>query len=145
MGNPEAGLIDLDRAIVRGAELLARPSKAMALMALGRNDEAVREWTMALNDDPEDPQAFLGRARAMLRLGLYDRALVDLGQAVDWASDNPTLLARITITYAHCLGSRPDRLPRWLALVRKTWSTWLAAPPNSALDSGGRGSVRAPS
>ncbi len=83
MGNPEAGLIDLDRAIVRGAELGARPSKALTLMALRRDEEAVREWTKALDDDPEDPQAYLGRARAMQRLGLSDRALVNLGQAVE--------------------------------------------------------------
>jgi len=125
-GNPEAGLIDLDKAIVRGAQGRARPSRALALMALERNEEAVRDWKTAIDDDPEDPQAYFGRARAMLRLGLYDRALVDLGQAIDWAADNPSLLTRITITYACCLGSRPDRLPRWLALVRRTWSTWLA-------------------
>jgi len=125
-GNPEAGLIDLDKAIVRGAQVRARQSRALALMALHRNEEAVREWTKALDNDPEDPQAYLGRAGAMRRLGLCDRALVDLGQAVDWASDNPLLLTRITIAYAGCLGSSPDRLPRWLALVRRTWSTWLA-------------------
>ncbi|MGO9923982.1 MAG: protein kinase domain-containing protein [Isosphaeraceae bacterium] len=134
MGNPEAGLIDLDRAIVRGAEAGARRSRALALMALRRDEDAVREWTNALDDDPEDPQAYLGRARAMRRLGLCDRALVDLGQAVDWASDNPLILTRITIAYAGCLASRPDRLPRWLALVRRTWSTWFALAHTAADD-----------
>ncbi len=125
-GNPQAGLIDLDKALVRGAQGRALRSRALALMALGRNEEAVRDWKTAIDDDPEDPQAYLGRAQVMLRLGLYDRALVDLGQAIDWAADNPLLLTRITMTYADCLGSRLDRLPRWLALVRRTWSRWLA-------------------
>ena len=83
---------------------------------------AVRDWSLALEDDAEDPEAYLGRAAALIRLNRADRALVDLDQAVDWASESPVLLARITATYAVCLTARPDRLPRWLRLARRTWS-----------------------
>jgi len=125
-GNPAGGLIDLDRAISRGAEVTAHRYKALALMALGRNEEAIGEWTTAVDGDREDSQAYLGRARALVRLGLWDRAVVDLGQAADWASDNPELLTRITLTYAYCLSARPARLAPWLALVRRTWLTWFS-------------------
>jgi serine/threonine protein kinase/predicted Zn-dependent protease len=145
LGNPEAGLIDLDRAIVRGAPVTVRSSKARALMALGRSAEAVREWAAALEADPEDPEAYLGRARAMLRLGFWDRALADLGQAADWASDNPEVLTRITIAYGYCLSARPDRLSRWLGLLKRTWSTWLATSPNPARQGRQPGPVRAAS
>src|SRR5439155_9229208 len=80
-GNPEGALIDLDRAILRGAQGTVRVPRALALMALGRDEAAVRDWSLALDDDPEDPEAYLGRARARIRLRLHDRALVDLEQA----------------------------------------------------------------
>jgi len=126
-GNPGAALIDLDRAILRGAPVTVRVPRALALMALGRDEAAVRDWSLALDADPEDPEAYLGRARALIRLRRPDRALVDLEQAADWASDNPILLPRITAAYALCLGSRPDRFPRWLRLARRSWSAWIAA------------------
>jgi eukaryotic-like serine/threonine-protein kinase len=126
-GNPEAALIDLDRAILRGAQGTVRTSRALALMALGRDEAAIRDWSLALDDDPEDPGAYLGRARALIRLGLHRRALGDLEQADYWAADNPLLLQRITGSYALCLGSQPGRFPRWMRLVRRTWSAWIAA------------------
>jgi hypothetical protein len=94
-------------------------------MALGRDEAARQDWSLALENDPEDPQAYLGRARTLIRLGLPNRALVDLEQAAVWAADNPRLLPRITAAYAQCLGSRPDRFPRWLALAQRAWSTWI--------------------
>jgi len=54
------------------------------------------------------------------------RALVDLEQAAVWAGENPGLLPQITAAYALCLGSRPDRFPRWLGLAQRAWSSWLA-------------------
>jgi len=126
-GNPGGGLVDLDHAILRGARTTVRAPRALALMALGRDEAAVRDWSLALDDDPEDPEAYLGRARALIRLGRHDRALVDLEQAADWAADNPMLLPRITAAYAPCLGARPDRFPRWLRLARHAWSAWIAS------------------
>ena len=58
---------------------------------------------------------------------LVDQALVELEEAADWAGDRPELLARITLTYARCLGSRPARLRRWMALAGRTWSAWMRA------------------
>jgi eukaryotic-like serine/threonine-protein kinase len=127
LGNHEGALIDLDRAILRGASGTVRIPRASTLMALGRDEAAVRDWSLALDEDPEDPGAYFGRARALIRLRLHDRALVDLEQATVWASDSPTLLPRIAAAYTLCLGSRPDRFPRWLSLARRAWSVWLAS------------------
>ncbi len=123
-GNHQGALIDLDRAILRGAPGTVRAPRASALMALGRNEAAVRDWSLALDEDPEDAGAYLGRARALIQLRLHDRALVDLEQAADWATDSPSLLPRIAAAYTLCLGSRPDQFPRWLSLVRRAWSVW---------------------
>ena len=54
--------------------------KAAALMALGRTEKAVQEWSLALRRDPELPEAYLGRARAHLSLSRWDLALADLEQ-----------------------------------------------------------------
>jgi tetratricopeptide (TPR) repeat protein len=125
-GNPGGALIDLDHAILRGAQATVRVPRALALMALGRDEAARREWSLALDNDPEDAEAYLGRAWALIRLRLHDRALFDLEQADVWAAENPMLLPRITAAYALCLGSRPDRFPRWLSLARRAGSAWLA-------------------
>jgi tetratricopeptide (TPR) repeat protein len=126
-GNPAAALVDFDRAMLRGASMTVRTPRASALMAVGRHEAAIREWSLALAEDPEDSDAYLGRARALIRLNRADRALVDLDQAADWAADSPVLLARITATYTRCLGARPDRFPRWLRLIRRAWSAWISA------------------
>jgi tetratricopeptide (TPR) repeat protein len=126
LGNPLGALIDLDRAILRGAQGTVRVSRALALLALGRDEAARQDWSLALEYDPEDPAAYLGRARALIRLGCPNRALVDLEQAAAWAGDHPRLLPRITAAYAFCLGARPDRFPRWLGLARRAWSSWIA-------------------
>jgi tetratricopeptide (TPR) repeat protein len=134
MGNPSAALIDLDHAVMRGARGTVRIPRAQALMALGRDEAAVREWSLAVENDPEDPQAYLGRAMALLRRGLRDQAQVDLEQAADGAANRPALLARIAVTYASCLGSSPERLPRAFALARRAWSAWVATAQPSRSD-----------
>ena len=42
--------------------------KAIALEVLGRDMTALREWSFALRNDPELPEAYLGRARLAIRL-----------------------------------------------------------------------------
>jgi serine/threonine protein kinase/Tfp pilus assembly protein PilF len=126
-GNPGAAIVSLDRAAARGARATLRSARAEALMALGRFDEALKTWSLARDEDPGDPRLSIGRARALIRLGRRDRALVELEQAADWAPDNAALLARIATAYAACLPSRPDRIPRWLGLVRRTGAVWIAA------------------
>jgi eukaryotic-like serine/threonine-protein kinase len=126
-GNPTAALVDFDRAILRGASISVRIPRALALMAAGKNDAAVHEWSLALDEDAENAEAYLGRATAFIRLDRADRALVDLDQAADWATGGPILLAKITANYAVCLAARPDRFTRWLRLARRTWSAWTDA------------------
>jgi tetratricopeptide (TPR) repeat protein len=125
-GDPKAALIDFNRVLTRDAQGTIRASRARALMALGQPDAAVRDWTLALKDDRDDPQLYLGRARAFLRLGLVNRALADLEQAADWASDNPRLLTEIALAHAACLGARPDELARWFTHAGRACSAWTA-------------------
>ena len=134
MGNPSAALIDLDHAVMRGVRGTVRIPRARALMALGQDEAAVREWSLAVENDPEDPQAYLGRATALLRQGLRDQAYVNLEQAADGAANRPALLARIAVTYASCLGSSHERLPRAFALARRAWSAWVATAQPSRSD-----------
>jgi tetratricopeptide (TPR) repeat protein len=129
-GHPGTALALLNQAVVRGGLGMVHAPRALALSALGRDEKAVEEWSLALADDPEDPRLYLGRARALLRRRLWDRALADLEQAAEWAGENPGLLARITLDYAACLPGRPARFPRWLAHARHARSAWTA----SALD-----------
>ena len=124
-GYPERAMIDLDRAILRGAPVTVRVPRALALTALGRDEAAFSDWSLALDADPEDPEAYLGRARSLIRLRRIDRALVDLEQAADWAANNSVLLPRITSAYALCLPARPDRFPRWIRLAVRAWSAWV--------------------
>jgi tetratricopeptide (TPR) repeat protein len=133
-GHPEAALADFDRAIRRGAGGTIHRPRAQALTALGRLTQALDDWTLALTYDPEDPRAFLGRARAFLRLRKFDQALADLEQAASWAGEHTELLVPMTLTYAGCLTKRPNRLPRVLALVRRSWTAAItsAAPRPAA-------------
>ena len=126
MGHPRMALIDLNRALIRGARGAVRISRARTLMALGREEAAIEDWSFALADDPEDPLLYLGRARTLIRLRFWDRALADLEQAADLAVDNARLWTRIACAYATCLPARPDRFPRWLAHARRAWSAWTA-------------------
>jgi serine/threonine protein kinase/regulator of sirC expression with transglutaminase-like and TPR domain len=126
-GNATAGLNDLDRAILGGAPAQAHLARASALMALGRNHEALREWSIALESDPDDPDAYLGRASSFLRLEKCESALVDLELAADRAGDNPVLLSRIALLYARGLALRPDRFSRWLLHARRAFSALIAS------------------
>jgi tetratricopeptide (TPR) repeat protein len=122
-GRAEAGLADLDQAMLLGAEgPSVRGARARALAVLGRDRAARDAWSRVLTLDPEDASAYLGRARAGLRLGRIDPALADLEQAAVWGDDRAGLLARVAASYACCLPERPDRLPRVVALARHAGS-----------------------
>jgi eukaryotic-like serine/threonine-protein kinase len=121
-GDPGAALADLDRALRLGAAGTARGDRASALLALGDAKGAVRDWSLALAHDPDDPHAYLGRARAFLRLRQWDQALADLEQAAGWADAQPGLLFEIALTNTRCLPEHPQRLPRVVALARRAWS-----------------------
>ncbi|SIO46497.1 Serine/threonine protein kinase [Singulisphaera sp. GP187] len=128
-GSPRAGLADLDRAIQLGAGQSPRGARAEALLALGDPRGALRAWTDALNDDPEDPHAYFGRAKAYLQLRQPDLALTELEQASGWAGDQPGLNLALTLTSVRCLPGRPNQTPRVLALVRRAWTTNSFARP----------------
>ena len=119
-GDADSALADFDRAVRRGADGTVRRLRAEALMALGRNRAALEDWSRALAYDPEDPRAYLGRARTFSRLGQVEHAMADLERAAGWAGERAELLAPITLAYAACLAERPGRLPRVLALGRRT-------------------------
>jgi tetratricopeptide (TPR) repeat protein len=127
-GHPAAALILLNRAVTRGAGATVHVPKAAALMALGRGGEALEEWSLALEEDPEDPRLYLGRARALIGLRRWDRALADLEQAADWAVGNPGILFRISLASTVCLPALPARIPHWLAHVRRAWAACLLTP-----------------
>jgi tetratricopeptide (TPR) repeat protein len=127
-GKPAAALADFDRALRRGAEGSVRRLRALTLMALGRPEQALEDWARAIAFDPEDPRAYLGRARAFFRLRRLDQALADLEQAAGWTGEHRRLLLPITIAYAACLPERPDRWQRVLSLSRRVW---LASTPRA--------------
>jgi len=129
-GEPGRALKDYHQAQVSGAFERIHLYKALALVALGRGDAAVAEWSLALRRDPELPEAYLGRARAQMGLARWDLALADLEQAASWANADPGIELGIVVAYFRCLTSRPDRLPRWRALAHRTasdlWGALLA-------------------
>jgi serine/threonine protein kinase/Tfp pilus assembly protein PilF len=135
-GDHRGALEDFNLAIVWGALDRIHLHKAASLVALGNNAAAVQEWSLALRRDPELPEAFLGRARSQIALGQWEMALADLEQAASWAQSNPRVELGIVATYFYCLGQRPDRLPRCLALTVRTasdlWKAATAPPVRSA-------------
>lgn len=122
-GKPRAALADIDRAIQLGGGSSLRGARGEALLALEDAQGALREWTDALHDDPEDPGAYLGRARAHLRLGKPDLAMTELEQASTWAGDQPGLNLTLVLVSARCLPGRPDQIPRAFALARRAWES----------------------
>ena len=118
-GDPESALRWLDRAVFAGGGAPAHTWRARALVALGRDRQAVEAWSSALNEDPDDPESFLGRAQSMRRLGYWENALADLERAAERAADGSRLIARVTLVELACLTARPDRLPRLLQLARR--------------------------
>jgi eukaryotic-like serine/threonine-protein kinase len=126
-GDPSGALADFDRAIRLGGARTAHAPRALALLALGNAEQALRDWTLALSYDPEDPRAFLGRARAFLRLGRWDNARADLEQAAAWTDDWASLGLPIVVGYLRCIPARPEQLQRAFALVRRA----LSATPNT--------------
>jgi len=118
-GRPGDGLVDLDQALSRAPHPLTFVHKASALTRLGRDEEAVHAWSLALRRDSELPQAFLGRARSYIRLRLWDQALADLERASAWAHPDATLQWGVVATYAGCLAERPRQFGRWVVLLRR--------------------------
>jgi serine/threonine protein kinase/predicted Zn-dependent protease len=122
-GDADGALEDLSEAMAEGASYQVHLHKAAAFAATaheGDLERAVQEWSLVLRADPELPEAFLGRARAQIRLRRWNQALADLRQAVTWAHSDPWIELKILGAFARCLPENPDRFPRWLALARRT-------------------------
>ncbi len=135
-GDPRGAIEEYNRAIAWGALEGVHIRKASALMALRDYGAAVVEWSLALRRDPELPEAFLGRARAHIRLRQWDLALADLEQAASWAHADPEIEVAIAASYLRCLGEHPDRLPRFLTLTRRAAShIWHSLDGRSRLAS----------
>jgi hypothetical protein len=78
--------------------------------------------------------------KVRLQLGLVRQMLGDSAgarAAYEPVIASGTVLARITLTYADCLPEHPNRLPRVLALARRTWAPWVATHAPTR-DGGGR-------
>ena len=88
-GDWATGLRYCDRAHFHGAGAQALSWKAYSLMGLNRPEEAAVSWSAALDVDPDNANAYLGRARCMRQIGLWENALADLG-----APPNESRMAR---------------------------------------------------
>lgn len=122
-GDLAGGLEDLNRAIALGGDGSMRGTRAVILLAKGDAKNAVRDWTDAIRHDPDDPLAFVGRAEAYLKLGMWDRALGDLEAATGWSDGRLDVILRVGLAYTRCLRERPRQLPRVFALARRAWAS----------------------
>jgi serine/threonine protein kinase/Tfp pilus assembly protein PilF len=118
-GDLAGGLAFLKQAISLSPNPFARFHLAAVEVAQNHDEEAVHDWTLALQSDPELPQAYLGRARSFVRLLKWDRALADLELAAAWSHGNLRLQLGVMLTYASCLPERPGLLGRWLLLLSR--------------------------
>ncbi|MFP2927456.1 hypothetical protein ACLESO_20110, partial [Pyxidicoccus sp. 3LG] len=62
--------------------LVLHMKRAESLEALGRHEEAERDWTLALKEDPGNPWLLQQRATARTRLGRLEDSVKDLTAAL---------------------------------------------------------------
>ncbi|XXF76188.1 tetratricopeptide repeat protein [Myxococcaceae bacterium GXIMD 01537] len=91
LGLHEEAVADFDTVATTGPRrlLVLFMKRAESLHALGRHEEAERDWTQALVEDPGNTWLLQQRAQARARLGLLDEALADLTQALDTRAGAP--------------------------------------------------------
>ena len=132
-GNPRQALADLNRALMLGGGEFVRPSRAKALMALGDPAGAVRDWSLVLSRDPENPVAFLGRSRANFALNRWNQGFADLEQAAVWAGDRPEIVVQVALESLRYLPLHPEQGERVKALGRRAFRAILTSfTPRSA-------------
>lgn len=132
LGQPIEGLIDLDRAILADGGQAAHVGRAEALMALGRLEEALREWALVVDDDPDNADAYLARAGCFLSLGNWDQALANLESAALYSGERPRMLARLACAYSLCLRQHPNRAPRVAHFLQRAAIAWLQTEAEAA-------------
>lgn len=119
LGDPRGALVDFDRSLQAGVRSVVFAPRALALSLIRRDSEAVVDWTRYLASAPDDPEAYLGRAKVRTKIRQYDDASADLELALDWAGEDPMTLARIAVAYSVVATSRPDRVDRVRAITQK--------------------------
>lgn len=124
VGDANEALAELSSAIHKGADgVTIRSTRARALIALNDPAAALIDWAAVLELDPDDPDAYLGRAETFLALKEWDQALADLEQAASWTEGRPGLSLRITWGFLRVVPSRPNLLPRVFTQLRSTLSS----------------------
>ena len=118
-GHPDEALRWLNRAVFFGGAGVVHAWRARALMDLDHPEQAVEAWSAALANDPDDASAYLGRARSLRQLGLWENALADLERAVERVPDGSSIFTQSTLEYFACLPARVDRLPRVVGLAMR--------------------------
>jgi serine/threonine protein kinase/tetratricopeptide (TPR) repeat protein len=121
-GDLRRALADLDEALRNGASAGAvHETRAEVRRSSGDMKGEISDWSAALEADPDDVRAYIGRARCFARLRHWDQAFADLEKAAARTDAGSALMPELTLTYAACAVLRPDRGERVLALARR----WL--------------------
>ncbi|NMO22609.1 tetratricopeptide repeat protein [Pyxidicoccus fallax] len=84
VGRHAEAVADFDALVAGGYRkaLVIHMKRAESLEALGRVEEAERDWTLALAEDPANPWLLQQRAGARARLGRLEEAVRDLTDAL---------------------------------------------------------------
>jgi len=107
-GNYDAALADHNLAIAKGGRMSAMlyGARAYFLMYLGKYEEALNDYEIALKADPTQPQAQLGVAYAYVFMRRYDEALAQAQRAID---DLEHQIATNSQYGAYLLGNSPEQ------------------------------------
>ncbi|ATB46651.1 tetratricopeptide repeat protein [Corallococcus macrosporus] len=144
LGRNEEAVVDFDALVASGYRkaLVLHMKRAEALEALGRDEAAERDWTLAIDEAPGNPWLLQQRAAARARLGRLDDAVTDLTLALSVQTGgevDPELL--------HARGALRARLGD-LAGAHADFEAGLAAfrvgDPPALLDALREGTMRKP-
>ncbi|MEO6809374.1 MAG: protein kinase [Isosphaeraceae bacterium] len=126
---PERGVAWLERATeLEPLNSWTQVRLASLRASAGEPLRALEHAGVALALRPDDPEARLVRARALIQLGQADRAWNDLVLAAEQAEDHPYLLARIALASLSCLAVSPGHLVDALSLIQRAGNGWQVDP-----------------
>jgi tetratricopeptide (TPR) repeat protein len=98
-GDPKAAQTAIDEAVklLKAADDLKQLSKALVLRAAMTEDKdkQLSDFDEAVKADPENTQAWQGRALAYLEKGESEKAIADLTKLVEKDADNPAAIAAL--------------------------------------------------
>ena len=84
-----AAMTSFDDAIRLNSNLpMAHACKGDTLNLLGRNDEAVKSYSIVIELDPSNTEAYNKSARILNQLGRYDKALDSLNETIRLDANN---------------------------------------------------------